>query len=69
MSTDGIPKNDVSKVDKKLEKRKVSTSSLNPSSTFYSWWIRAMYNIVYRAKKTSHDELIYYWYQYINLTK
>ena len=50
---------DVSNVDRKLYKRKLPTSSINSPSTLFYFSIRAMYNIVHRAKKMSHVEVIY----------
>ena len=44
------PEKDVSNFDRKLDKRKVSTSSINSSSTLFSCSIRAMYNRVYLAQ-------------------
>ena len=44
------PKKYVSNFDKKLDMRKVLTSSINSSSTLFSCSICAMYNIVHRAQ-------------------
>ena len=45
MSIVDTPEKDLSNVDRKYDMRKVRTSSVNSSSTFFST-IRAMYNIV-----------------------
>ena len=49
MSIVDTPKNKVSKVDRKLDKRKIHTSSINSSSTLFSCSIPAMYNIAHRS--------------------
>ena len=46
MSIVDTPEKDVSKVDRKLDKRKIRTSSIKSSSTLFSCSIRSMYNIV-----------------------
>ena len=50
MSIVDTPENYVSNVDKKLDKRKVRTSSIKSSSALFSCSIRAMYNRVYCDK-------------------
>ena len=47
------PEKDVSKIDRKLDKRKIRTSSINSSSALFSCSIRAMYNRVHRAQNKS----------------
>ena len=50
MSIVYTPESYVSNFNRKLDKRKVSTSSIKSSSTLFSCSIRAMYNRVNRAK-------------------
>ena len=50
MSIVDTPEKDVSKVDRKLDNRKISISSINSSSTLFSCSIRAIYNRVHRAQ-------------------
>ena len=45
------PEKDVSKVDRKLDKRKIRTSSIKSSSTLFHCSIRAMYNKFHCAFK------------------
>ena len=50
MSIVDTPENYVSNVDKKLDKRKVRTSSIKSSSALFSYSIHAIYNRVHRGK-------------------
>ena len=50
MSIVNNPENDVSNVDRKLDKRKIRTSSIKSSSTLFSCSICAMYNRVHCAQ-------------------
>ena len=50
MSIFDTPEKDVSNIDRKLDKRKIRTSLIKSSSTFFSCTIRAMYNRVHRAQ-------------------
>ena len=47
MSIVDTPEKDISKVDRKIDKIKIRTYSINPSSTLFSCSIRAMYNRVH----------------------
>ena len=47
MSIVDAHENDLSKVDRKIDKRKIHIYSINSSSTVFSCSIRAMYNIVH----------------------
>ena len=53
MSIVDTPERDVSKVDRKLYKRKIRTSSIKSSSTSFSCSIRSVYNRFYSGKKVS----------------
>ena len=48
MSIVDNPEQDVSNVDRKLDKRKIRTSLIKSSSILFSCSIRAMYNRVHR---------------------
>ena len=50
MSIVDTPEKDVSKVDRKLDKRKIRTSSIKSSSTIFYCSIRAIYNRVHSAQ-------------------
>ena len=50
MSIVDTPEKDVSKVDRKLDNRKISISSINSSSTLFSCSIREIYDRVYCAQ-------------------
>ena len=45
------PEKDLPNVDWKPDMIKVRTSSVNSSSTLFSWWIHEMHNIVNSAQK------------------
>ena len=55
MSIVDTPENDISKVDRKIDKIKIRTYSINPSSTLFSCSIRAMYN---RVRCTQNKRLM-----------
>ena len=50
MNVVDTPENDVSNVDWKVDKRKISTSLIKSSSTLFSCLIQAIYNRVYCAQ-------------------
>ena len=50
MSIVDTPGKDISKVDRKLDKRKIGTSSIKSSSTLFSCSISAMWNRVHCAQ-------------------